>query len=65
MVVKASHVIYITKNLVLLAMVVIGVILCGCAGSPGELGGLEGSVTIGPIWPVEPSGGSPPVPCEV
>jgi hypothetical protein len=62
---KASHVIYITRNLVLLAMVVISVTLCGCAGSPGEPGTLEGTVTIGPIWPVEPPGGSPPVPCEV
>jgi hypothetical protein len=28
-------------------------------------GVLQGDVTIGPIWPVEPPGGSPPIPPEV
>lgn len=30
-----------------------------------EAGVLEGTITIGPIWPVEPPGGNPPIPTEV
>jgi len=38
----------------------------GClGGAPQEPGVLQGTVTIGPISPVETPGGSPPIPCAV
>ena len=42
-------------------------IACSDGGLPDsvQMGVLEGRVTIGPIWPVEPPGGSPPIPPEV
>ncbi len=49
----------------LLVTVIIGLLLVGCYGGASETGVLTGTVTIGPIWPVEPPGGSPPIPPEV
>ena len=54
-----------TRNFVLLAVVIIGLLLGGCAGGTAETGTLEGTVTIGPIWPVERPGDNPPIPPEV
>ena len=53
------------KNFVLLVAITIGLLLAGCAGGTLETGILEGTVTIGPIWPVVPPGGNPPIPSEV
>ncbi len=54
-----------TKSFVLLAVIIIGLLLAGCAGETLETGTLEGTVTIGPIWPVVPPEGNPPIPPEV
>ena len=51
--------------LVLLAILTLGLLLAGCSGRTLEPGILSGTVTIGPIWPVERPGESPPIPCEV
>ena len=54
-----------TKISILLAVIVSGLLLTGCSAGNLETGTLDGTVTIGPIWPVEPPGGNPPIPCEV
>lgn len=53
------------KGFALLAVIIMGLLLAGCAGGAVEAGTLGGRVTIGPIWPVEPPEGNPPIPCEV
>ncbi len=53
------------RNLFLLAVIIIGLLLAGCAGGTLETGTLEGTVTIGPIWPVERPGEERPIPPEV
>ena len=54
------------KTALLLVAVVATLFFSGClGGTPQEPGSLQGTVTIGPIWPAEPSGGSPPIPCAV
>lgn len=52
------------KVCILLAVVLSGLLLPAC-GEPTETGILEGTVKIGPIWPVERPGENPPVPSEV
>jgi hypothetical protein len=48
---------------------VISLLLTACGGTDSiddvVKGVLHGNVTIGPIWPVEPPGGDPPIPPEV
>ncbi len=53
------------KNLILLVLLVFGVLLGGCVGRSTELGTLEGTVKIGPIWPAERPGENRLVPPEV
>ncbi|UCC60883.1 MAG: hypothetical protein JSW38_12400 [Dehalococcoidia bacterium] len=53
----------------ILTVAMIGLLLTTCGGvdsidSAGK-GVLQGNITIGPIWPVEPPGGNPPIPPEV
>jgi hypothetical protein len=53
----------------LLTVAILSLLLTACGGansieSAGK-GALQGNVTIGPIWPVEPPGGNPPIPPEV
>ena len=47
-----------------LLMLVTGLISSSCFGS-NVSGTLEGTVSIGPIWPVERPGENPPVPTQV
>ena len=54
-----------TKNLVLLAVLVIGLVFSVCSCADKETGLLQGYVHIGPLSPVETPGETPPVPCEV
>ena len=54
-----------TKNLVLLAVLVIGLVFSVCSCAVTETGLLQGYVHIGPLSPVEKPGEIPPVPCEV
>jgi len=53
------------KRFILLVVGIISLLLAGCGGGDTQPGILEGTVTIGPIWPVERPGESPPIPCEV
>lgn len=53
------------RNLILLALIIIGLLLAGCSTGTTEPGLLQGYVTIGPIWPVEREGEEPEIPCEV
>ena len=53
------------RSLVLLAAIIIGLLLAGCSTGTTEPGLLQGSVTIGPIWPVEKEGEEREIPCEV
>ena len=52
-----------------LTTVVLGLLLTACSGGDSVVvthkGILQGNVTVGPIWPVEQSGGNPPIPPEV
>ena len=56
----------ILKYVLIIVFVVtmLGTIL-SCTGDVKQTGTLEGTVTIGPIWPVERPGENPPVPSEV
>ena len=56
----------ILKYVLIIVFVVtmLGTIL-SCTGDLKQIGTLEGTVTIGPIWPVERPGENPPVPPEV
>jgi hypothetical protein len=54
-----------TKNLVLLAVLIIGLVFSSCSGAVRDMGLLQGYVNIGPLSPVETPGETPPVPCEV
>ena len=56
----------ILKYVLIIVFVVtmLGTIL-SCTGDVKQTGTLEGTVTIGPIWPVERPGENPPVPPEV
>ncbi len=49
----------------LFALVLLGLIACGCPGETRPPGVLEGYVTIGPLSPVETPGEKPPVPPDV
>ena len=51
------------KNVIIIVFVVtiLGTTL-SCAGNMKQTGTLEGTVRIGPIWPVERPGENPPVP---
>ena len=53
------------RNLFLLVVIISGLLLASCSTGTLETGTLEGTVTIGPIWPVEPPEGNPPIPPEV
>lgn len=48
----------------MLAALTLGVLLVGCGGKAAP-GTLQGTVKIGPIFPVERPGSQPPVPPEV
>lgn len=52
------------KSLLLL-VIITGLLLTGCLAETAETGTLEGTVTIGPIWPVERSGEERPISPEV
>ena len=56
----------ILRNVLIIVFVVtmLGTML-SCTGDLKQTGTLEGTVKIGPIWPVEHPGESPPVPSEV
>ena len=49
----------------LILLLLLGVITGSCCPGGPETVLLQGSVTIGPIWPVEQPGENPPVPPEV
>lgn len=53
------------RTLALLVVVTMALLITACYGGTSQAGTLEGTVTIGPIWPVEQPGGNPPVPSEV
>ena len=53
------------KNIVLLLVLIIGLLLTGCAAGTQETGTLQGRVSIGPISPVERPGEVTPVPPAV
>ena len=53
------------KNPIVLMLLVFVALLGGCKGKSTELGTLEGTVKIGPIWPVERPEENWPVPPEV
>jgi hypothetical protein len=53
------------KGLLLLVVIITGLLLAGCSVKTAETGTLEGTVTIGPIWPVARSGDERPIPPEV
>jgi hypothetical protein len=48
-----------------LLAVLLGGLLAGCSTETLDTGTLEGTVTIGPIWPGERPGPPRPIPCEV
>ncbi len=52
-------------GLAILALIIAGLMLLGCSTTTTQTGVLEGTVTIGPIFPVERLGEKPPVPPEV
>jgi len=54
-----------TRRFVLMGVVIAGLILAGCWGGAVETGRLEGTVTIGPIHPVEKEGEEQKIPCAV
>ena len=54
-----------TKSFVLLAVIVIGLLFSACSAGTVEMGTLEGTVTIGPIWPVERPGEERTIPPSV
>ena len=50
---------------VLMILLAIALIIPACQDSQQADGTLQGTVTIGPIWPVERPGENPPVPPQV
>ena len=57
----------ILKNVLIIIVFVVTMLgaTLSCAGNIKQTGTLEGTVRIGPIWPVEHPGENPPVPPEV
>jgi hypothetical protein len=53
------------RTVILLALVVISLLLAACYSETPQTGTLEGTVVIGPIWPVERPGAKPPISPEV
>ena len=53
------------RNIILAVILVMGACFAGCQGDTAPPGTLQGTVTIGPIWPVERPGEQPPIPPEV
>lgn len=52
------------KIMVMAVLVAMGLLIGGCTSETTPTGVLEGTVTIGPIWPVQPPT-PPPTPCAV
>jgi hypothetical protein len=52
------------KKLVIMAATLVLVVLAGCGGAKGT-GTLEGTVTIGPLTPVQSENVTPTTPCSV
>lgn len=50
---------------VLIILLSAALMVAGCRNSPEAPGTLRGTVSIGPIWPVERPGENPPVPPQV
>jgi len=55
----------VLKTTLVFIAAIVGMLLCACHAETPQLGTVEGTVTIGPIWPVERPGEKPPVPPEV
>ena len=50
---------------VILLFAIMVLFIGGCSSASSETGRLQGSVTIGPVFPVERPGETVPIPCEV